>query len=168
MAVQRYDLQAPDGTWEVHHWEPLNTPVLRPDGEVEYILHYVEDVTERERQRDATAVEHTARAEAEDANQAKMEFLAAMSHEFRTPLNAIAGYVDLLELGIYGPKTEAQKGAVADQRQPAPPGGGPNICVMRGHGFLARQRQPEGRAEHIGLLRNAPPAILVGFRNRDS
>lgn len=109
MAVQRYDIQAPGGGWEVRYWEPLNTPVLNAHGGVEYILHYVEDVTERERQREAREVEHAARAEAEDANNAKMEFLAAMSHELRTPLNAIAGYVDLLELGIHGPVTESQK-----------------------------------------------------------
>ncbi|HUF65677.1 MAG TPA: ATP-binding protein [Gemmatimonadaceae bacterium] len=39
---------------------------------------------------------------AEQANRAKMDFLAAMSHEFRTPLNAIAGYAQLLELGVHG------------------------------------------------------------------
>ncbi len=49
MAVQRYDLQRPDGTWEERYWEPLNTPVLGPDGDVRHILHRVEDVTARER-----------------------------------------------------------------------------------------------------------------------
>ena len=49
-----------------------------------------------------------ARAAAEMANRTKDEFLAMMSHEFRTPLNAIAGYVDILRLGLQGPVTEAQ------------------------------------------------------------
>lgn len=53
--------------------------------------------------------EREARAEAERANRAKGDFLAIMSHEFRTPLNAITGYVDLLDLEIHGPLSDLQR-----------------------------------------------------------
>jgi PAS domain S-box-containing protein len=54
--------------------------------------------------------ERRARAEAEAANHAKTDFLALMSHEFRTPLQAIFGYTELLEREIHGPLTDAQRG----------------------------------------------------------
>lgn len=56
--------------------------------------------------------ERRARAEAEAANNAKTDFLALMSHEFRTPLQAIFGYTELLEREIHGPLTDAQRGDV--------------------------------------------------------
>jgi signal transduction histidine kinase len=47
--------------------------------------------------------------EAEDANRAKTAFLGAMSHELRAPLNAIGGYIELLDMGLRGPVTEDQR-----------------------------------------------------------
>jgi signal transduction histidine kinase len=63
------------------------------------------------------ANERTLRAEAEQANMAKMQFLATMSHELRTPLNAIGGHVQLIELGILGPVTDRQADALRRVRR---------------------------------------------------
>lgn len=46
---------------------------------------------------------------AEAANRAKSAFLGNMSHELMTPLNAIGGYVTLIEMGIRGPVTAEQQ-----------------------------------------------------------
>ena len=37
-----------------------------------------------------------------------LDLLAGMAHELRTPLGAIGGYAELLELGVHGPVTPAQ------------------------------------------------------------
>jgi PAS domain S-box-containing protein len=54
--------------------------------------------------------ERRAREEAEGANRTKSDFLALLSHEFRTPLQAIFGYTEVLEREIHGPLTDAQRG----------------------------------------------------------
>ena len=58
-----------------------------------------------------------ARAEAEQANRAKSAFLAVMSHELRSPLNAIDGHAALLEDGIHGPVNVEQVGALKRLRR---------------------------------------------------
>ncbi|MFL5815188.1 MAG: ATP-binding protein [Bdellovibrionia bacterium] len=49
MAIQKYDIPRPasqGGGFEARYWSPLNTPVLNEAGEVQYIIHQVEDVTD--------------------------------------------------------------------------------------------------------------------------
>ncbi|WP_441286631.1 ATP-binding protein [Sorangium sp. KYC3313] len=65
MAVQKYDIQRPgaeEGGFEERYWSPMNSPVVGPDGDVAYIIHRVEDVTEfvRLKQR---GIEQTRRTE---------------------------------------------------------------------------------------------------------
>lgn len=50
-----------------------------------------------------------ARETAERANRRKSEFVAAMAHEMRTPLNAVIGYADLLGAGVHAPLLESQQ-----------------------------------------------------------
>lgn len=46
MAMQHYDVQGHDGSYETKYWSPTNTPVLSGNGEIEYIIHRVIDITE--------------------------------------------------------------------------------------------------------------------------
>jgi PAS domain S-box-containing protein len=65
----------------------------------------IRDISERklrERERDALlANEQASRMEAEAANRTKDLFLATLSHEMRTPLNAVIGWVSLLKRKNY-------------------------------------------------------------------
>lgn len=46
MPVQRYDIRRPDGDFEERFWSPTNSPVLDSAGQLRYVIHRVEDVTE--------------------------------------------------------------------------------------------------------------------------
>jgi len=53
--------------------------------------------------------EREARAKADAVGAAAQELLAILSHDLRTPLQAIYGYAELLEAGIHGKLNAAQR-----------------------------------------------------------
>ncbi|MDQ3621355.1 MAG: PAS domain S-box protein [Verrucomicrobiota bacterium] len=62
---------------------------------------FIRDITESKKAEEAV---HKARAEAERANRAKSEFISRMSQELRTPMNAILGFAQLLEMENPAPR----------------------------------------------------------------
>ena len=83
-----------------HTYLATKSPLRDEHGRVFGLIGVATDITERKQaQRDLeklVVAEQRLRAEAERANRAKDEFLAIVSHELRSPLNALRGWSHLL------------------------------------------------------------------------
>jgi PAS domain-containing protein len=47
MAVQRYDIRNPAGEFIERHWLPINSPIKNKAGNLVFLLHHVENVTDQ-------------------------------------------------------------------------------------------------------------------------
>jgi signal transduction histidine kinase/DNA-binding NarL/FixJ family response regulator len=81
-------------------------PVLGAKGRAAGVFISLDDVTQLEENK---AELGKAKERAEAANQAKSDFLANMSHDIRTPMNAILGFTELLKRGYGKNGLEARK-----------------------------------------------------------
>ena len=101
---------------------PVLLNARRVDLDDEPVTHCVLiRVRERKKYEDellrAKKAAESAHAEAVAANDAKSHYLRSVSHEIRTPINALLGYADLLELNAGKPMGDEQLGYVGRVRQ---------------------------------------------------
>ena len=75
-------------------------PIYGRDGMIIKVGSISVDLSEQVMAQEAA---RSALEEAEKANRAKSKFIATMSHEFRTPLNAILGFSEMLRREYFGP-----------------------------------------------------------------
>ena len=75
------------------------------------------DLTERRALHERALADARRITEAETESRTRSEFLAAMSHELHTPINATLGYTDLLEMEIAGPLDPRQREYLARIRE---------------------------------------------------
>jgi signal transduction histidine kinase len=95
MPIQKYDIPYPDGRgFEERHWSPLNTPVINKKGELAYIIHQVDDVTDKVR----TKAKLESQTEILKRTNAELEqFVRISSHDLQEPLRKIRTFAGLLK-----------------------------------------------------------------------
>jgi hypothetical protein len=84
----------------------FKVPLKNEAGEVTGLIGLSFDITDRKRAAQELAV---ARDQALEALRFKSQLLAHVSHDLRTPINAILGFTEMLQAGIYGPPHPAQQ-----------------------------------------------------------
>ena len=74
MGVQKYDIPLREGEgFEVKYWSPVNSPVFGADGDIVFIIHHVEDITDFMLSRERATRESEEQIEKVSARAGRME-----------------------------------------------------------------------------------------------
>ncbi len=87
-------------------WQTIKRPIRAEDGTITEVLTVVTEITERKQTEEALRL---ARDRALEASRVKSEILSKAHHELQTPLGAILGYAEMIEIGYFGEITPQQK-----------------------------------------------------------
>lgn len=98
MDTTRYDIPSPlgDGSFEERYWSPRNSPVLDDHGELVAILHNVEDVTSLVRSENNASEAEDLIRDLKSERDLRERFVAALTHDLRTPLTSARMSAQLL------------------------------------------------------------------------
>ena len=100
--IRELVLPAGGGEAAVRFYQALATPVLGEGGEVRGAVVVLRDITQQR-----------------ELDQVKSDFLSVVSHELKTPLHSIKGFVDIILMGKTGPVSETQQDFLETVRQQA-------------------------------------------------
>lgn len=156
-------------------WAEVSLSREQGSGANPRVIAVVRDIDERVKAREAlqranemledkvrrrTAALERAKAEAELANLAKGQFLSAISHEMRTPLNGILGFAQIIE---DTPLDAEQREHLAEVVGSARALDG---LIRNLLDFVALERRPEGEEAEIFVIRQLLESVLRELEER--
>ena len=107
MPIQKYSMEV-EGGYETHYWSPHNAPVFGKEGEIAFIIHRVEDVTEFMQLKQQGIIDHnlpqnlqpdTAQMEATIYNRSKE--IVEIQESLRLSNEGYQALVSILPVGIF-------------------------------------------------------------------